>query len=240
MKKTKNLTLKTKRIIGVISLLLTIGIFYLIAHFAVFRFLSPETTASDFKSFIDDYGFFGSFVALGIQILQVFIAFIPGEFIEVGLGYAFGAVKGTLICLAGVAIASTIIFALTKKWGVKLVELFVLDEKINSLSFIKDQEKLKRLVFLLFLIPGTPKDVLTYIVPLTRMKTAEFLCISLLARIPSVVSSTVGGHFFEDGKYIEGILLLTITGLISLLGLWVYNLITAKYRKLSERKGLEN
>ena len=219
MKKTKALSLKAKRIIGIVSLILTLGIFYLIAHFAVFNFISPKTSASDFKTFIEGYGFFGRFVALAIQVLQIFIAFIPGEFVEIGLGYAFGAIEGTIICLLGIALASTIIFLLTKKWGVRLVELFVSTDKINSLSFIKDQEKLKRLIFLLFLIPETPKDILTYIVPLTRIKLSEFLFVSLIARIPSIISSTIGGDFFESGRYFEGILLLLVTAVISLIGL---------------------
>lgn len=238
MLSTKNLTLKTKRIIGLISLFITIGVFYLIAHFAVYRFFSSGASASSFKEFIEGYGFIGRFVALGIQLLQVFIAFIPGEFIEVGLGYAFGAIEGTLICLVGVALASALIFVLAKKWGVKLVELFISTEKINSLAFINSEKKLKRVVFFLFLIPGTPKDLLTYILPLTRIRLSEFLVISLIARIPSIISSTVGGDFFEEGKYLHGIVLLVITAVISLLGLKLYNIITLKYRKRKEQKGL--
>lgn len=231
MKEKRHLTLLTKRILGIVSVIITIAVFYLIAHFAVFRFISTNTSASDFKTFIEGYGFLGGFVALGIQFLQVFIAFIPGEFVEVGLGYAFGAVGGTLICLLGVGLASSLIFLLVKKWGIRVVELFVSAEKINSLSFINNENKLKRLTFILFLIPGTPKDMLTYIVPLTRIKLSEFLFLSLIARIPSVVTSTVGGHLFEDGKYLEGIVLLAVTVAISILGLFIYNKITAKYKK---------
>ena len=235
MKKVKELKLRTKRILAFLSLLITAGLCYLVAHFAVFRFIS-SSSAEGFKEFIEGYGALGVFVALGIQILQVFIAFIPGEFVEVGLGYAFGALEGTILCLLGVGIASTLVFLLCKKWGIRLVELFVSTEKINSLSFINNENKLKRLTFILFLIPGTPKDMLTYIVPLTRIKLTEFLIISLIARIPSVVSSTVGGHLFEDGKYLEGIILLIATMTASLLGLFAYNKITAKYKENREKK----
>lgn len=235
MKKVKDFKLKTKRILAVLSLLVAVGVFYFVARFVVFDFLSTPS-ATDFKEFIEGFGAVSVFVALGIQVLQVFIAFIPGEFIEVGLGYAFGAVKGTLLCLLGVGLASTLVFLLVKKWGIRLVELFVSTEKINSLSFINNEKKLKRLTFVLFLIPGTPKDMLTYIVPLTRIKLSEFLAISLIARIPSVVSSTIGGHFFEDGKYLEGITLLVLTTAISIIGLFIYNKITAKYKEKKSNK----
>ena len=235
MKKTRNLNLKTKRIIAILSLLVAVGVFYLVAHFAVFRFIS-SSNATGFKEFIEGYGAIGVFVALGIQFLQVFVALIPGEFVEVGLGYAFGAVGGTLLCLLGVGLASSLIFLLVKRWGVRVVELFVSTEKINSLSLINSEKRLKRLVFILFLIPGTPKDLLTYIVPLTRIKMSEFLVISLIARIPSVVSSSVGGHLFEDGKYLEGIILLLSTMAVSLLGIFIYNKITAKYKEKRGKK----
>ena len=86
----------------------------------------------------------------------------------------------------------------------------------------------------MFLIPGTPKDLLTYIVPLTRMKLSEFLCITLIARIPSVVSSTAGGALFGNGNYISGIILLLITGLISVGGICLYNFIM---KKRTEKNG---
>lgn len=211
----------------------------IIAYFAVYRFFSGNATAEDFEAFIEGYGWWGRFVALGIQFLQVFIALIPGEFVEVGLGLAFGAVEGTIICMVGVALGSLSVFLLVKKWGIRVVELFVDTEKINSLKFINSEKKLNYTVFILFLIPGTPKDLLCYIVPLTRMKTAEFMIISMIARIPSIISSTIGGNLFGEGKYSEGLILLLITGLISLAGLKIYDIIIRKYtvKKAANKKG---
>ena len=52
----------------------------------------------------------------------------------------------------------------------------------------------------------------------------------MIARIPSVVSSTIGGDFFGNGKYLEGIILFAVTGAVSLAGIWGYNLILKKRR----------
>lgn len=227
----EKLTLRRKRIIAIASLIITVGIMLVVAYFAVYRFFSDRQTSEGFRDFIEGYGWWGRFVAFGIQFLQVFIAFIPGEFVEVGLGLAFGAVEGTVICLLGLATASAAVFVLVKKWGIKIAELFVDVEKINSLKFINSEKKLKRIVFLIFLIPGTPKDILTYIVPLTRMKLSEFMTITMIARIPSVVSSTIGGNLFSDGKLLEGIALLLVTGAISLAGLKIYSILTEKKQK---------
>ena len=228
--------LRHKRIIGIASLIAVLGVFMLISYFVIYKFLAFGTSAQSFEAFIESYGWWGRFVALGIQFLQVFVALIPGEFVEVGLGLAFGAVEGTIICLVGVGLASSLVFVLAKKWGIKLVELFVDRKKIDSLKIINSERKLNTLVFILFLVPGTPKDLLTYVVPLTKMKLSEFLFISLIARIPSVLSSTIGGNFFGNGKYLAGIILFIITGIISIIGLFVYKAILKKYQERKERK----
>ncbi len=188
-------------------------------------------TPEDFKAFIDSFGFAGILVGLGVQMLQVMVALIPGEVVEIGLGSAFGAVKGTLFCMLGVAVASALVFLAVKRFGVRLVELFFPREKIDSLRFINSEKKLKRMVFLLFFIPGTPKDLLTYFVGLTRMKLSDFLVVSLIARIPSVVSSTIGGNLLSEKDYVSAAVLFAVTGAVSLLGILLYDLVVKRQKK---------
>lgn len=185
----------------------------------------------DFRSYIQSFGPMGWLVLLGLQFLQVFIALIPGELLETAAGYAFGPVIGTLICYVGVAAASALVFTLTRRFGVKLVEVFVSREKINELRFINTARKRNTLIFLLFFIPGTPKDLLTYFVGLTDIKLSTFLLISMVARIPSVLSSTVGGHLLGEGQYGGAIWLYGITGIVSLLGILIYNTIVKRRQK---------
>lgn len=175
-----------------------------------------------FRDYIRSFGALGWLVLLGLQILQVFIALIPGEIVESAAGYAFGPVMGTLICYVGIAIASMLIFSLTRRYGVKLVEVFVSRERINELRFLNTARKRNALLFLLYFIPGTPKDLLTYFAGLTDIKFRDFLIISLVARIPSILSSTFGGHMLGNENYWGAVLLYGITGLISLLGMLIY------------------
>lgn len=235
----KDKLLRNKRIMGIVSLLVVVALFCFLAYFVVYKFFSSDMTVENFAAFTKSYGWAGRFVALGIQFLQVFIAIIPGEFVEVGLGFAFGAVEGTIICFVGVALASATVFLLVKKWGVKFVELFVERDKIDSLKFINSEKKLGTLVFVLFLIPGTPKDLLTYVVPLTRMKLSEFMAISMLARIPSVISSTIGGNLFSKEQYLEGALLFVAMGVLSIVGLKIYRTITEKRNIKKDKLGSE-
>lgn len=193
----------------------------------VWRWLA-SFSQEDFRDYIQSFGVLGWLVLLGIQVLQVFIALIPGELVESAAGFAFGPLVGTLICYLGIAIATVSVFLLTRKIGIKLVEVFVSREKINQLRFLNTEAKRNTLFFLLFFIPGTPKDLFSYLAGLTDIKLGTFLAISLVARIPSVLSSTFGGHMLGEGKYTGAILLYGITGLVSVLGMLLYRQILRK------------
>ncbi len=214
---------KRRRILAIISLAVLTALLAWLTYWLTKHFLVFQNSPEEFKAFVESYGWTGRFVALGIQMLQVIVSLIPGELVEVGIGYTFGAIEGTLLCMFGVALASALVFLLVKRLGVRLVEIFISREKIDQLRFINSEKKLKRLIFILFFIPGTPKDLLTYFVGLTRIRLHEFLVISLIARIPSLVSSTIGGNLIQRESYGQAALLFAVTGIVSLVGMLLYN-----------------
>ncbi len=219
----KTQSLKTKRIISVISFLVVVALVSALAMFIWNGIKNDIRTPEGFKTYIESFGWKGYLVALGIQVLQVFVAFIPGEFVEIGAGCAFGWFGGTLICLLGISIATSAVFLLTKRFGIKMVSLFVDPAKIDNLRFLNSEKKLKFVIFLLFFIPGTPKDILTYFIGLTRIRLGEFLALSLIARIPSVLSSALVGYYVMEENYKTSIVVFGITALISVCGIVVYN-----------------
>lgn len=231
--------IRRRRILTIISCVIVLALFGWLTYFLVNNVLQFVSTPEEFKAFIDSYGWWGRFVFLGIQFLQVVIALIPGELIEVGAGYAFGAVEGTLLCMVGVALASSVIFVVTQRLGVRLVEVFISREKIDELRFINSEKKLKRTIFLLFFIPGTPKDLLTYFAGLTRIRLHEFLIISSIARIPSLVSSTIGGHVISQKNYLAALILFLITGAVSLLGMKLYTEIVKRKQRTQSNVSLD-
>lgn len=218
--------------------LVVVGILAVLATLFIWNWLS-SFSQDDFRAYIQSFGAMGWLVLLGLQFLQVFIALIPGELLETAAGYAFGPVMGTLLCYVGVALASALVFVLTRRFGVKLVEVFISREKINELGFINTERKRNVLIFLMFFIPGTPKDLLTYFVGLTDIKLSTFLIISLVARIPSVLSSTVGGHLLGEGQYGGAIWLYGITGAVSLVGILIYNAIVKRKTKSEPQQQAE-
>ena len=89
-----------------------------------------------FRDYVRSFGVFAPAVMLFLQILQVFIALIPGEIVESAAGYILGPWLGTAVCYLGICVASTLIFTLTRRYGVRWVEVFVSREKINELRFL--------------------------------------------------------------------------------------------------------
>ena len=203
-----------------ISIAVVLALVALVTLFVCNWFSSLSREA--FRDYIRSFGALGWIVLLGLQILQVFIALIPGEVVESAAGYVFGAVSGTLICYVGIAIASVLIFGLTRRYGVKLVEVFVSRERINELRFLNTARKRNTLLFLLYFIPGTPKDLLTYFAGLTDITLKDFLILSLTARLPSVITSTIGGQMLGSENYWGAVLLYGITGALSIAGLFLY------------------
>lgn len=186
---------------------------------------SPEA----FQAYVDAHRVLGSLIMIGVTALQVIVAFIPGEPFELAAGFVFGWGQGTLLCLVSAALASAVVFMAVRKWGTKLIEVFFPREKILQFSFLKSEKKLNLLVFMLFLIPGTPKDLLTYLVGLTPMKLTSFLLLTTIARIPSVVTSAVTGCLTQEGNYIAAVITYGITLAVSAVcALW--------YRRISKEE----
>lgn len=178
-----------------------------------------------FRAWVDASGLLGRFAFVGMVILQVIVAFIPGEAIELAAGYAFGAVQGTLLAMVGIVLGSWIIFLLVRKFGVKMVQVFFSEEKLLQVSFLKDHRKAKVLAFVLMLIPGTPKDFLSYFAGLTKLELSQWLLIVSVARLPSVLISTITGAAAGEKQYLLAVILFILSALISLCGIWYYRYI---------------
>ncbi len=177
----------------------------------------------EFRAWVNQSGVLGRILFVLMVMFQVVIAFVPGEPLEIGAGYAFGVFEGTALSLLGITLGSLIVLALVRKFGIKLVEVFFTFEKIKSAKFMQNKKKLALITFLMFFLPGTPKDLLTYLLGLTNIENKKVLLIISVARIPSVITSTIGGSFLGSKKYIVAIIVFAATAVISLVGWVIYN-----------------
>lgn len=225
-------TEKHKKIVSISAFVFFILFCAAIAFFIGKPLIEFASEPQKFQAWIDSFGFLGRLVFIGIIVLQVIIAIIPGEPFEIAAGYAYGSIEGTILCMLGIIIGSLVIFLLVRKFGVKLVEVFFSREKINSLRFLKDKKKMNVLFFIVMLIPGTPKDLLSYFAGLTEIKLSTWLIITTIARIPSVITSSIGGSALGQEKYLFAIIAFAVTLAISGIGLVIYR----KIQKNKENK----
>ena len=219
---------RRRKMVSLLSLLILLLFFAAVTVWIGGPLLEMLGDPDEFRSWVDSHSMFGRLIFIGMVILQVIVAVIPGEPMEIGAGYAFGAVEGTILCLVGTAIGSSLVFLFTKNLGIRMVEAFISREKLQSLKFLQNAERLNFVLFLAFLIPGTPKDILTYFAGLTPIRLRTFLLLTTLARIPSVVSSTLGGNALGTENYGMAVVVFLVTAVISAVGALIYKQHTQK------------
>ncbi len=185
------------------------------------RNLSTEDGRIIMKQQVESYGPFAPVIYILLHVFHVIVAFVPGEPIELLGGVLFGTIAGTLYSLLGIILGTAAVFLLVRKFGRPLVYYFVPEEKIRNHRLLQNESKLEWAVFLLFFIPGTPKDLLTYLVPLTTINPTRYLLIATLARIPSILSSAYVGSSFGQGKYLVSLIAFGVTGGIGLIGMLI-------------------
>lgn len=220
------MTDKHKRIVSILVLIFFVVFMVVVFWFAGMPMIRFVEDPDQYRSWIEGKGILAQISFVAMVLFQVIIAIIPGEPLEICAGYAFGTLEGTILCMLGIALGSLVIFMLVRTLGVKLVEVFFSVEKIRSMRFLRDNRKRNTLAFIIMMIPGTPKDLVSYFAGLTSMKLHEWLIISTIARIPSIVTSTLGGSALAEKDYTFAILVFAVTAVISIIGILIYNKIS--------------
>ncbi len=182
----------------VIFLLATAAVAWFVGRPMIHFARRPEL----FRSWVEGHGVWGPVAYATMVFLQVVVAVIPGEPLEIAGGYAFGAWWGTVLCLVGAALGSAAVFALVRRWGAPLAEVFFPPEKLERLRFLRrTSPKRTAVLWLIFTLPGTPKDLLCYFAGLTDLKWGAWMLIATVGRLPSIVTSTVGGDALGEANY---------------------------------------
>ena len=218
MKKTRA-TLILSLVSAVLLLLTVCGIWLMREYLA-----DPETV----REAIGEHYVLGALALILICAVQVMVALIPSEVVEIAAGYVFGAWGGALLCLAGIVLGSCLTILLVRRFGAGLVYAFYPKEKINALPILNDPPKRNLLTFILFVIPGTPKDLFTYGIGLTDMRITLYILLTTAARFPSVILSTISGNAVGDQKYGKALIFIIVTAAVSGIGLLIYRSFSKK------------
>ena len=177
------------------------------------------------KEVILSYGNFSILIFILMQILQVVIFFIPGEFIQIAGGYIFGAFLGGIISLMGITLGGIIVYLIANSYGKPFVEKLILNKKVKFFKKILKVGSKKIVVFMFFLIPGIPKDALIYICGVSDISFKDFFIYSTLGRIPGIFISSYFGQKIDSWDVTSLITIGVTMSIISILGIFKGNTI---------------
>ncbi|MCQ2497918.1 MAG: TVP38/TMEM64 family protein [Lachnospiraceae bacterium] len=189
-----------------------------------------STDRENFKLWMEDHGALGCVVYVIMVFLQIVVALVPGGPIEVAGGYAFGVLGGTSLFMLGAFAGSLTVFLLVRKFGKPAVDIFFKDKEIKRLNFLKDDAKRNILFLILFIIPGSPKDLLCYVAGLTDMPIWFFVLITTIGRLPAVLGSAISGAALGESNFYFAALSLGIVFALSGVGIVIYYLISRKHK----------
>ena len=216
------------KMLKLVALILVISILVIATIYMapIIKEINTVEGQTQFKEKITNSGITGVLILFGLELAQVVLAILPGEPIELLAGICFGPIWGTIFLMISIFIITCIIYFLVKKYGRNFIYEFFPKEKVHKLEnskLFKDEKKIETVMIILFLLPGTPKDLLIYIGALLPIKSSRFLLISTLLRFPSVISSTIAGNSLIGGKWKISILAYVITFIITIIIIFIIN-----------------
>ncbi len=191
---------------------------------------------AQFRELILSYGQLSILIFILFQVLQVVVATIPGEFVQIAGGYIYGTWAGTIYSALGIILGYLIVFSITRLIGYPLVKVFISARKIEELTNLIHTKKSDALIFLLFLLPGIPKDFLVYAAGLTPLEPGRFFAIVALARFPALFGASFMGAHLEQKNYAVAAITFGLAVVFFGLGiLWKDQLLAVLEKRLPKR-----
>lgn len=197
-------------------------VFFLICQYnsqiwsQIVKFYNTFHNRRQLKIFISSFGAYSPLAYILLQMIQVIVAPIPGGAIEFLGGYLFGIKAGFIYSMIGLILGSWVAFSLGRIFEKVAIEKFVSINTRKKFDYLIGHEGVI-LSFLLFLIPGFPKDALCYILGLTPMSVSIFLMISSIGRIPGTLMATLQGAKAFEHQYRAFLILMGISALVILI-----------------------
>lgn len=183
-------------------------------------------------SFIKEHRAYAALIFIGLQTVQVVAAPVPGEVTGFVGGIFFGPLWGITYSTIGLTIGSWLAFMLSRLLGRPLVERMVSAETILRYDYVMKHKGLW-LAFLMFLIPGFPKDFLCYLLGLGNMRQRDFLMVSAFGRLLGTVLLTMGGTYFRDERYVALFTIVSVSLIIILVFMIYHDRIEQMLRRMT-------
>ncbi|MEI8215605.1 MAG: VTT domain-containing protein [Eubacteriales bacterium] len=189
------------------------------------------------KAFLLQYKAASILVFILLQIVQIVVAILPGQVLQFVAGYVYSFGFGVFWSMVGIMLGTIITFYLAKLLGKDAMHIIFGEERITKFVNILNSKKAYTVIFVIFLIPGIPKDLISYAAGISEIGIKPLLVLSLVGRFPALVATIAMSRLLYNGSYIAlGIFIFAIIVLF-ILGIWKRRHITEymdkAYTKLS-------
>ena len=208
-----------KKIIAILKLILLVLIVAGIPAFLYLKYGSgvfSKDTAYSVIDYLRQNRKIAFLLIIGLQIIQVVICVLPGQPIQFAASYMFGVARGYLFSVIGAIIGTTISFYLAKLLGSEAMHLFFGEEKVKEYQRRLNSGRGLLIAFLIYLIPGVPKDLVSYAAGISEMRFKPFLLAATIGRSPAMLGSLLVGHFFGKQNY-TAMIIVTVAVILLLL-----------------------
>ena len=215
--KNTNKTNKKKLVISIIKVIvlatIVIGIpIYIFIFYG--DWLKSIESIDDVVQFLRNYESESMLVYIGLQILQIVISFIPGQAFQMAAGYLYGFWIALGLAMAGAIIGTAITFFLAKILGRDFLHILFGEEKMKYYIEKLNSKKAYTIVFLIYLIPGIPKDMVSYAAGVSEIHFKPFVILSAVGRLPGMIGCLLMGKMLESKNY-TGFIIIAVIAIIA-------------------------
>lgn len=211
---------KGRKIFAAVKLSLLV-IFILVVPAVIYAvygsYIFTESFADDLVTYLYAHRSVSFWIICFLQIAQVVICVLPGQPIQFASSYLFGIPMALVVSLVGAAIGTLVSFYAADFLGRDAMHIIFGEDKISYYRNKLNSSKGILLVFLIYLIPGIPKDLTSYAAGISEMRFRPFLAASMLGRTPNMFGSILFGYFYRERNYIALIILAVLVGAVLLL-----------------------
>ena len=201
---------KSRVIISTVKILLLILIVVGIPIYIWFfhgDWIKSIENIDDVVAFLEKYETQSIFVYIGLQIVQIVISIIPGQVFQMAAGYIYGFWPALLFAMTGALLGTTLSFMLAKVLGRDFLHIFFGEEKMSYYIERLNSKKMYAIVFFLYLIPGIPKDMVSYAAGVSEIKFKPFIIISALGRLPGMIGCLLMGDMMMEENYTGAVII---------------------------------
>lgn len=218
----KNRIKKINKAISILKLLL---LFMILIGVPVYLYFShPElisrfTNLDEINKLLSRYETASIFIYMGLQVFQIVVSIIPGQALQFAAGYAYHFWLGYLYSIIGVALGTVVTYYLARLLGKDALHVIFGEEKFSRFVQTINSKRSYIVLFVIFLIPGVPKDLFTYAAGVSEMRIIPFLLLSLIGRTPAMLGSIWMGSMVYKGSYTGPIVLGVVAIILFIAGI---------------------